>query len=123
MSMKERVYAYTDRPMSWTRAIVYGLLIWILLIALTGQAPSYIIYWMDQNVAEIIDFSKQIPGVNEEGLNAHQILIIRDIIANTVQMGAFVVILGIAYFWQKSKQRRLGRRGLQDPVKGYLAGK
>jgi hypothetical protein len=123
MSMRERVYRRTDKPMSWARAIVLGTLIWLLLIALTGQVPSWIIYKFDQEVAALIDLSKKIPGVSEEGLNTVQLKIVRDIIANTVQMGALVVFLVAAYFWQKSKQQRLGQRGLQDPVKGYMAGK
>jgi hypothetical protein len=123
MSMRERIYKYTDRPMSWTRAIVYGTIIWAIAIIVLGQAPSWIIYKFDQQVSQIIDFSKDIPGVNSAGLNAKQIAIVRDIVANSVQMGALVVMLVVAYFWQKSKQRRTGARGLQDPVKGYLSGK
>jgi hypothetical protein len=123
MSMRERVYKYTDKPMTWTRAIVLGSIIWILAIILLGWAPSYIIYYFDQQVSSIIDFTTRIPGVNDEGLNPKQIAMVRDIIANTVQIGALVVLLGIAYFWQKSKQKRTGARGLQDPVKGYLSGK
>jgi hypothetical protein len=123
MSMRERVYRHTDKPMTWTRAIVLGTLIWGLVIMLTGQLPSWIIYFFDQQVSTIIEFTQNIPGVAAEGLNPKQIAIIRDIVANTVQMGALVAMLVIAYFWQKSKQRRLGRRGLQDPVKGYLSGK
>jgi hypothetical protein len=123
MSMRERIYKYTDRPMTWTRAIVYGTIIWAIAIIVLGQAPSWIIYKFDQQVSQIIDFSKDIPGVNSAGLNAKQIAIVRDIVANSVQMGALVVMLVVAYFWQKSKQRRTGARGLQDPVKGYLSGK
>jgi hypothetical protein len=123
MSMRERVYKITDKPMTWTRAIILGTIIWILSIALLGQAPSYIIYFFDQQVASIIDLSKKIPGVNAEGLNPKQIAIIRDLVANGVQMTALVAMLAIAYFWQKSKQRRTGARGLQDTVKGYLSGK
>jgi hypothetical protein len=44
-------------------------------------------------------------------------------VANSFQMGFLVVMLVVAYFWQKSKQKRSGARGLQDPVKGYLSGK
>jgi hypothetical protein len=121
--MRERVYRRTDKPMSWARAIVLGMLIWLLLIALTGQVPSWIIYKFDQEVAALIDLSKKIPGVGKAGLNTVQLKIVRDIVANTVQMGALVVFLAAAYFWQKSKQQRLGQRGLQDPVKGYMAGK
>jgi hypothetical protein len=123
MSMRERIYKYTDRPMTWTRAIVYGTIIWAIATIVLGQAPSWIIYEFDQQVSQIIDFSKDIPGVNSAGLNAKQIAIVRDIVANSVQMGALVVMLVVAYFWQKSKQRRTGARGLQDPVKGYLSGK
>jgi hypothetical protein len=92
-------------------------------IALTGQIPSWIIYKFDAEISGLIDLSKKIPGVGEEGLNTVQIKIVRDIIANTVQMGALVVILVVAYFWQKGTQRRTGAKGLQDPVKGYLSGK
>jgi hypothetical protein len=123
MAMRERVYRYTDKPMTWTRAIVVGTIIWIIAILLTGQLPSWIIYKADAEIAALIDFSKNIPGVNEEGLNTVQIKIVRDIVANTVQMGALVAMLVVAYFWQKSKQRRTGTKGLQDPVKGYLSGK
>jgi hypothetical protein len=123
MAMRERVYRYTDKPMSWTRAIVVGTIIWAIAILLTGQLPSWIIYKADAEIAALIDLSKKIPGVNEEGLNTVQIKIVRDIVANTVQMGALVAMLVVAYFWQKSKQRRTGAKGLQDPVKGYLSGK
>jgi uncharacterized membrane protein len=123
MSMRERVYKYTDKPMTWTRAIVLGSIIWILAIIVLGQVPSYIIYYFDQQVSSIIDFTTSIPGVNPDGLNPKQIAMVRDIVANTVQMGALVVMLGVAYFWQKGKQKRTGARDLQDTVKGYLSGK
>jgi hypothetical protein len=123
MAMRERVYKFTDRPMSWTRAIILGFLIWVFVILTTGQVPSYIIYFFDQKVSTIIDLSKDIPGVGDEGLNPKQIAIIRDLVANGIQMGFLVMILVVAYFWQKGKQKRLGQRGLQDPVKGYLSGK
>lgn len=123
MSMRERVYRHTDQPMTWTRAILVGTVIWALLIVLTGQLPSWIIYQFDASIASIIDFSKKIPGVADAGLNSTQIKIIRDIVANTVQMGFFIAMLVVAYFWQKSKQKRLGLKGPQDTVKGYLSGK
>ncbi len=123
MAMRDRVYKYTDRPMTWTRAILIGLLIWVVSIIVLGQVPSLIIYKADQEIAALIEFSKSIPGVNERGLNTTQIQIIRDIVANGVQMGALTVMLGGAYFWQKSKQKRTGAKGLQDPVKGYMSGK
>jgi hypothetical protein len=123
MAMRDRVYKFTDRPMTWTRAIILGFLIWVLVILTTGQVPSYIIYFFDQKVSSIIEFSKDIPGVGDAGLNPKQIAIIRDLVANGIQMGFLVMILATAYFWQKGKQKRLGQRGLQDPVKGYLSGK
>ena len=123
MAMKDRVYRYTDRPMTWTKAIILGFLIWILAIILLGQVPSVIIYKFDQYIAEIINFTKKIPGVNEAGLNTIQIKIIRDIIANFVQMNLLVVQLIIMYKWQEAKRKRTGSKGLQDPVRGYMPGK
>jgi hypothetical protein len=109
--------------MTWTRAIIVGFLIWVILIAFVGQIPSLIIYKFDQYIAEIIDFTKDIPGVNKEGLNPVQVKIVRDLVANGVQMTFFLACLVFAYFWQKKKQKRLGGKGVQDVVKGYLSGK
>ena len=121
--MKERVFRYTDQPMTWTRAVLLGLFIWVLLIIVTGQIPSYFIYWVDANVTKVIDWTTKIPGVNPEGFNPRQVQIARDVIANGIQMGGFTVILAFAYFWQKAKQKRVGQRDLQDTVKGYMSGK
>ena len=121
--MRERIYKVTDAPMTWTRAIVLGLGLFVLATLLLGQAPSWIIYWFDAQVAQIIEFSAKIPGVNPEGLNAKQVAIVRDIVANTVQNAFLIAFLAGAYFWQKSKQKRTGAKGLTDPVKGYMPGK
>ncbi len=123
MSMRERVFKYTDSPMTWTRAIVLGTLLWVFMILALGQLPSVIIYKFDQYIAQIISFTQGLPLVEEEGLNTVQIKIIRDIVANSVQMGILVVMLVIAYYWQKNKAKRLNTKGLQDPVKGYMPGK
>jgi hypothetical protein len=123
MAMRDRVYRFTDKPMSWTRAIILGTIIWVVAIILLGQIPSVIIYKFDQYIAEIIDFTKKIPGVNEAGLNTIQIKMIRDIIANAVQMNFLIAMLVVAYKWQEAKRKRTGAKGLQDPVRGYMPGK
>lgn len=123
MALRDRVFKYTDPPMSWTKAILIGFAIWIFSIIFLGQVPSVIIYKFDQYVAEIIEFSKKIPFVNDAGLNTRQVQIVRDLVANGVQMGALFTMLVFAYFWQEKKRKRLGGRGVQDPVKGYLSGK
>ncbi len=109
--------------MTWSRAIVLGLIIWAIAIVFLGQVPSVIIYKADQEVAAIIEFSQNIPGVNKAGLNTTQIAIVRDLVANAVQMGFLTAMLVFAYYWQKAKQKRTGAKGLQDPVKGYMSGK
>ena len=123
MAASDRLYRYTDKPMTWTRAIVLGTILWAIAILVLGQLPSWIIYSADTYVAELIDFSKKIPGVSAEGLNTQQIKIIRDLVANAVQMGALVVMLVAMYIWQERKRKRTGGRGLQDVVKGYMPGK
>jgi hypothetical protein len=123
MALPERVYKFTDRPMTWTRAILTGLAIWAIAIVFLGQLPSWIIYKADQSVSTLIEWSKKIPLVNDEGLNPKQIEMIRDIVANGVQMGALVTMLVIAYFWQERKRKRIGGKGVQDVVKGYMPGK
>ena len=122
-SRMQRLYRYTDRPMTWTKAIILGLVIWIFAIAVLGQIPSLIIYKFDQYIAEIIDFTTKIPAVNEEGLNPTQVKIVRDLIANGVQMTALAAMLVFAYIWQEKKRKRTGGKGVQDVVKGYLSGK
>lgn len=123
MAAFDRLYKITDKPMTWTRAIWVGLAFVTFGIITLGQIPSVIIYKFDQYVAEIIDFSKKIPLVNDEGLNTIQIRIIRDIVANAVQNGFLVMMLVFMYFWQEKKRKRTGAKGLQDPVKGYMSGK
>jgi hypothetical protein len=123
MSIPERVYRFTDRPMTWTKAVLIGMGVWIFLIIFIGQLPSVIIYKFDQYIAEIINFTKKIPGVNKAGLNTIQVKMIRDIVANGVQMGILTGMLVFAYFWQKASQKRRGLKGLTDPVKGYMPGK
>ncbi|MGH2817638.1 MAG: hypothetical protein ACRDJS_04155 [Actinomycetota bacterium] len=123
MALRDRVFKYTDAPMSWTKAILIGFAIWIFSIVFLGQLPSVIIYKADQYVAEIIDISKKIPMVNDAGLNTRQVSIVRDLVANGVQMTTLIAMLVFAYFWQEKKRKRVGGRGVQDPVKGYLSGK
>ena len=123
MALRDRIYKVTDAPMTWTRAILLGTFLFVLATFTLGQAPSYIIYWFDQKVAEIIDFTTKIPGVNDEGLNAKQVSIVRDVVANAVQNTFLIMFLAGAYFWQKSKEKRTGAKGPQDPVKGYMPGK
>jgi hypothetical protein len=123
MAILDRVYKYTDREMTWTRAIIGGLVVWIVAIIFLAQIPSLIIYKADQYVAEIIDFSKKIPGVNDEGLNSTQVKIIRDLVANGVQMTFLAMMLIGAYIWQEKKRKRTGGKGPQDVVKGYMPGK
>src|SRR5688572_16664716 len=123
MSMRERVFKYTDAPMTWTKAIVLGTILWVFMILALGQLPSVIIYKFDQYIAQIVDFTKKLPLVHEDGLNTIQIKIIRDIVANSVQMGILTMMLVVMYFWQEKKRKRLGTKGLTDPVKGYMPGK
>lgn len=121
--LKDRFFKFTDAPMTWTRAILLGSLIWIFAIITMGQIPSLIIYKVDEFIAQIIEFTQKIPGVNEDGLNAKQIQMIRDIVANGVQMTFLAVLLIVMYFWQETKRKRTGAKGLEDPVKGYMSGK
>jgi hypothetical protein len=123
MSIPERVYRFTDRPMTWTRAVLIGFGIWIFAIIFLGQVPSVMIYKADQYIAEIIEFTKKIPGVNDEGLNPTQVKLVRDLIANGVQMNFLIAMLAIMYFWQEGKRKRSGGKGVQDVVKGYMSGK
>lgn len=121
--MVEKIYRYTDKPMTWTRALVVGFVIWIIAVVLLGQLPSWIIYEFDQEIAAVIELSKRLPGVDKAGLNTAQVKIVRDIVANTAQMGFLVAMLFIAYQWQRAKRKRGGGSAVTDVVKGYMPGK
>ena len=123
MRLRERFFKFTDAPFTWTRAILLGSAIWIFAIITMGQIPSLIIYAFDQYVAEIIEFSGKLPLVNDEGLNSKQIAIVRDLVANGVQITILIGMLAGAYIWQERKRKRTGSKGLQDVVKGYMPGK
>lgn len=122
-TLKRKFFEITDAPMTWARAILLGTAIWIFGIITMGQIPSMIIYAFDQYVAEIAEFSGNLPVINDEGLNPKQILIIRDIVANGVQMTALIALLILMYFWQEKKRKRTGAKGPEDPVRGYMSGK
>jgi hypothetical protein len=109
MKARERFFATVDRPLSWTRAIIGGLALWIVIIILLGQVPSWLIYQADAKVSTLIDISKHIPGVGSAGMNPTQIRILRDIVANGVQFTFLGIILFSCYFWQKAKRRRLNQ--------------
>jgi hypothetical protein len=123
MSIFQRVYKVTDREMTWTVAVLLGFGIWIFAILFLGQVPSVIIYKFDEYIAQIIEFTKKIPFVNDEGLNTIQVKIIRDLFANGVQMTTLVAMFVFAYIWQEKKRKRTGGKGVSDPVKGYMSGK
>jgi hypothetical protein len=123
MAIPERVYKFTDKPMTWTRALILGSLIFAFAIVFLGQLPSWIIYEFDNEVEALINLSKKVPGVGDEGLNPAQIQIVRDLVANGVQINILIGMLVIAYFWQEKKRKRTGAKGVQDTVKGYLSGK
>jgi hypothetical protein len=123
MSLRDRFFRFTDAPFTWTRAILLGIAIYAFAIITMGQIPSLIIYKFDQYVAEIIDFTTKLPLVNDEGLNAKQIAIIRDMVNNGVQLTFLAAVLIVMYFWQEKKRKRTGAKGLEDPVKGYMSGK
>jgi hypothetical protein len=123
MRLPDRFYKVVDAPMTWTRAILLGTAVWVYSIIFMGQIPSLIIYKTDQYVAEIIEFTQDLPLVNDEGLNTTQINMIRDMVANGFQITALIVLLAFMYYWQKFKQKRTGAKGLEDPVKGYMPGK
>ena len=122
-TLRDRIYKVTDAPMTWARAILLGLVIYVAAIIFLGQVPSLIIYKADEYVATLIEWSGKLPLVNDEGLNTTQIRMIRDVVANGVQMGILTVMLIVMYLWQERKRKRTGGKGLQDTVKGYMSGK
>jgi hypothetical protein len=123
MKLPQKFYDVVDAPMTWTRAILLGLVIMIFSTITMGQIPSMIIYAFDQYVSEIIEWSGKLPFINDEGLNTRQIVIIRDMVNNGVQLTFLFALLAFMYFWQEKKRKRTGAKGPEDPVRGYMPGK
>lgn len=94
----------SDRRLTWTGAIGMGIWLSVIALLLIAEVPSRLLYWFDQNHVALSDKYPVIAPI----MRGDEYIIVRDIVANTVQGIFFVMIFAAAYFWGE-RQRKAGR--------------
>lgn len=103
-----RIARSTDRSATWTSAILLGLLLTTIGLLAIGDIPSRILYWFDANHEAI---AGRIPiEPLAELMASKNYFLIRDIVANTIQVAFFVILVAAVYFWGE-RHKREGRFG------------
>ncbi len=95
----------SDRTLTWTTAVLLGTLVSTVGLLLVADVPSRILYWFD---AEHETLGARLPGVLGEIMAGDNYVVIRDVVANTVQGIFAVIIIAAVYFWGE-RHRREGR--------------
>lgn len=95
----------SERKLTWTTAVLVGSLLATVSLLLVADVPSRVLYYFD---AEHEALGAKLPGALGEWVAGDNYVILRDIIANTVQGIFAVAIIVAAYFWGE-KHRREGR--------------
>lgn len=105
-------------PLSWTRAIIIGLLITGVLLVALAWIPSHFTYfiWPRLQPAKII---QDVTGYKIK--NPYTLVRIGDLISMGYQTVAFIIPVVITYFVMERRRRRLGQQGVEP--RGYLPGK
>lgn len=106
-------------PLSWTRAIIIGLLITSVLLVTLAWIPSHFTYfiWPRIQPDKII---KSVTGYQIK--NPYTLVRIGDAVSMGYQTVAFAIPLVVTYVVMERRRRRLGQQGAEEP-KGYLPGK
>lgn len=100
--------ARSDRSATWTSAILLGTLLTTIGLLTIGDIPSRILYWFDANHEAL---AGKIPIAPLADMMAGKnYFLIRDIVANTVQITFFVILVAAVYFWGE-RHKREGRFG------------
>jgi uncharacterized SAM-binding protein YcdF (DUF218 family) len=112
--------------LTWTKAVVVGLGVTILLLISLAWIPSYFTYWWSSRdaaaVKTIQSVVHHIPGFKTHTIQPYTSTRVRDAISLGFQSTVFAGIIVAAYVYGEKRRRRLGQRGADD-VKGYLPGK
>lgn len=118
----QRARALLKKPsgeLTWTQAILIGLVITGFILVTLAWIPSHFNYfWWDRlQPAKII---KNVTGY--ELKDAYTLVRLRDAISLGYQTTVFAAIIVATYIYMERRRRRLGQQGAEEP-KGYLSGK
>lgn len=106
-------------PLTWTRAIIFGLVITAALLVTLGWIPSHFDYFIWPR----LDPEKLIHSITGYKLKeTYTVVRIGDMISMGYQTVAFIIPLVITYVLMERRRRRMGQQGAEEP-KGYLPGK
>jgi hypothetical protein len=107
--------------LTWTKAIVLGTGITILLLVFLGFIPSIFRYWWASESQNIVEpFLRNTFHIKLK--ESYTLVRIHDAISMGYQTTVFAVPVVATYILGEKRRRRLGLRGA-EPVKGYLPGK
>lgn len=106
-------------PLSWTRAIIIGLAITVILLVVLAWVPSHFAYfiWPRLEAGKIIE---DVTGYKMK--DPYTLTRISDLISMGYQTTIFLIPLVVTYLVMERRRRRLGQQGAEEP-KGYLPGK
>lgn len=105
--------------MTWTKAVLIGLGITVVLIIFLGFIPSYFTYWWEEQTDSVVEIVHSLTG---QEIQEYTSVRIRDAVSMGYQTVVFVIAVGAVYFVMEKRRRRLGQRGFEG-VKEYLSGK
>ncbi len=93
----------SQRRLTWASAVLLGTHLTIIALLLIADVPSRILYWFDAVHSDIAGMASWLAFMEGDAY-----IIVRDIVANTVQGIFFVIIVALVYFWGE-RQRKAGR--------------
>lgn len=107
------------REMTWTRAVILGLLVAATLLIFLAFIPSIFTYWWGGQVQNVIDLVKRVTG---REIQPYTTVRLRDAISMGYQTTVFAAAIFVTYRVMERRRRRLGLRGAEG-IQGYLPGK
>lgn len=105
--------------MTWTKAVVLGLVITVVLLIFLVFIPSQFIYWYGGQESKVVALLDKTTGRKWDPYIAVRL---RDMIVMGYSTTMFAIPVAATYFIMERRRRRLGLRGAEQP-KEYLSGK
>lgn len=109
------------QEMTWTKAVIFGMVLTVFLLVSLGFIPSIFRYWWAANSQDVVGpFITETLGIPMK--DPYTLVRLHDAISMGYQTTAFAIPVAACYFILEKRRKRLGLRG-NEGVKGYLPGK
>lgn len=116
-----RVPDGSKREMTWTKAVLFGLVLTVILLIFLGFIPSLFRYWWAGNAQKVVE-PFMADTLSIELKDPYTLVRIHDAISMGYQTTVFALPVAATYFIMEKRRKRMGLRG-SEGVKGYLPGK